>query len=279
MASVTRRELTAADKSKAYAKYFYAPMTPAPKDIFQLLDKGPADPALALPVHQRNDLLKPGYLPVERGYCMMPDGTGFVAGLTNMPGVTSEMIDWWFAWHGLEGLRYAIWDADDHYDIHVAPEDLGRRLNPKLNLRQRNWNTTDVVTEDVGTGSMVLDISFLSPEDFGYDLKAFGKGAATAVNANLGPHEPKSRLVCFTHVAREVPGGIELRSRFWIGWNIVNREPVRVGQDAPPEIFEGLCKGLAYHCPKEYYNLASLLPKVYRENAATVDKIEDFRKN
>src|SRR5208283_3412424 len=109
---------------------------------------------------------------------------------------------------------------------------------------------------------------FLSPEDFGYDLEAFEKGATTAVSANLGPHEPKSRLVCFTHVAREVPGGIELRSRFWIGWNIVSRKPVRVGENVPREDFAAICKGLAYHCPKEYYNLAAILPKVYWENSA-----------
>ena len=59
----------------------------------------------------------------------------------------------------------------------------------------------------------------------------------------------------------------------------MNGQPVRVGQNVPREVIESLCKGLAYHCPKEYHNLATLLPKVYRENVATVDKIEDFRKN
>jgi hypothetical protein len=277
MATMTRKELSAAERAKPFSKYYDRPMTPAPKQIFDLLDKGPVDPANALPVDSRNELLKPGYLPVERGYCIMPDGTGFVAGLTEMPGVTPHMLDWWFAWHGLEGLRYGIWDPDDHYDIHVAPGDLERRLNPKLDLRERNWSTTDVVTEDVGTGSMVLDISFLSPDDFGFDREAFKKGALTAVSANLGPHDPSSSLVCFTHVARAIPGGVELRSRFWIGWNIVDRKPVRVGQNAPPKVIAGLAHGLAYHCPKEYHNLAALLPKVYAENVNVVDRIEDFR--
>ncbi len=252
-------------------------MTPAPKEIFELLDRGPVDPSQALPIHQRNDLLKPGYLPVERGYCVMPDGSAFVAGLTKMPGVTAEMLDWWFAWHGLEGLRYAIWDRDDHYDIHVAPQDLQRRLNPKLSLRERNWNTTDVVTEDIGTGSVLLDISFVSPDDYGYDREAFSKGALTAISANSGIHESGSRLVTFTHVARAIPGGVELRSRFWIGWSIVDRKEVRVSKDVPPEIIAGLAHGLAYHCPKEYHNLATRLPKVYAENVNVGDRIEDFR--
>jgi len=277
MTTAIRRELTAPEQAKPFAKYYTVPIKPAPKEIYDLLDKGPIDPDLALPIHQRNELLKPGYLPVERGYCIMPDGSAFIAGLTQMPGVTSDMIDWWFAWHGLEGLRYGIWDPDDHYDIHVAPGDLDRRLNPKLNFRERNWNTTDVVTEDVGTGSMVLDISFISPDEFGFDPEAFKKGALTAVSANLGPHDPSSRLVCFTHVARAIPGGIELRSRFWIGWNIVDGKPLRVGQNVPAEVIAGLAHGLAYHCPKEYHNLAALLPKVYAENVDVVDRIEHFR--
>jgi len=277
MITAPRRELTAPEQAKPFAKYYCVPITPAPKEIYDLLDRGPIDPAMALPIHQRNDLLTPGYLPVERGYCIMPDGSAFVAGLTKMPGVTPDMIDWWFAWHGLEGLRYGIWDPDDHYDIHVAPQHLERRLNPKLSLRERNWNTTDVVTEDIGTGSVILDISFMSPEDFGFDPEAFKKGDITAINANAGPHDPPGGLNCFTHVARVIPGGIELRSRFWIGWNVVDRKPVRVGQGMPPEVVAGVAHGLAYHCPKEYHNLAALLPKVYAENVNVVDRIEDFR--
>ncbi len=207
----------------------------------------------------------------------MPDGTGFVAGLTQMPGVTADMIDWWFAWHGLEGLRYAIWDPDDHKDAHVARADLERRLNHKLSWQERNWGTTDVVTEDVGTGMLVLDISFMSPEDFGYDMKRFAAGGRTAVNANLGLHEPSSRLVCFTHQAREIAGGIELRSRFWVGWNIIDKKPTRVGQDVPVHEIERLAKALASHCPKEYFNLAAILPQVYAENHDVIDDIADFQ--
>lgn len=272
-----RRELSAQERQRPYARFFSRPMTPPPQEIYDTLAKGPIDPLLALPIERRNDLLNPGYLPAERGYCVMPDGSAFVAGLAQMPGVTADMIDWWFAWHGLEGLRYAIWDPDDHYDIHVAPQDLEHRLNPRLGLRQRNWGTTDVVTEDVGTGSLVLDISFMSPEDFGYDMTRFSAGALTAVNANLGPHQPQSRLVCFTHQARAISGGIELRSRFWIGWNIVDRQPVRVGQDVPGEVIGALARALAHHCPKEYHNLAAILPDVYAENRDRADDINAFR--
>lgn len=270
-----KRELTPAERAKPYAKYFYQPMAPVPEEITAVLDKGPIDPGLATPIERRNDLLKPGYLPVEIGYCLMPDGSGFVAMLTKMPGVTAEMLDWWFAWHGLEGLRYKIWDPDDHYDVFVAEEDLEHRLDPRLSYRERNWDTTDMVNEDVGTGAMDLYISFMSPEDFGYDMNQFKPpNALTAINANLGLREPRTPMVTFTHLAREIPGGIELRSRFWLGWNIINKQPVRVAEKVPLE----LVRGLAYHCTKEYTNLAAILPQVYAENHHIEDRIEDFRK-
>jgi phloretin hydrolase len=269
-----KRELTTAEQAKSYAKYFYKPMVPAPERILEFLARGPIDPALALPVQQRNDLLKPGYLPAEMGYCTMPDGSGFVAMLTQMPGVTSDMIDWWFAWHGVEGLRYKIWDPDDHYDVHVLEADLDHRLDTRLSTRERNWGTTDIVNEDIGTGAMDLYISFMSPEDYGYDMQGFkAPNVLTAVNANLGIKDPRIPMVTFTHFVREIPGGIELRSRFWLGWNIRRREPVRVADQVPIE----LVKGLAEHCPKEYTNLASILPEVYRENAGVTDRIEDYR--
>lgn len=274
-----QRQLTAAELAKPYAKYYERPMTPAPQEIYDYLAKGPIDPVDALPIERRNDILRAGYLPAERGWCFMPDGSAFVAGLTEMQRVTGEMIAWWFAWHGLEDLRYMIWDPDDHYSVHVKDEDLEHRLNYELSFQERNWGTTDIVTEDVGGGTTELAISFMSPSEYGYDMELFKENnVLVAVSSNTSAatfnNEP---LVTFSHVGRAIPGGIELRSRFWIGWNIVNKEPVRVGEEVPVGVIEELANGLAYHCPKEYYNLAAILPEVYAENSGIRDDISDYR--
>ncbi len=273
-----QRQLTPAELARPYARYYDRPMTPAPRGIYDLLEKGPIDSKYALPVERRNDILRAAYLPAERGWCVMPDSSAFVAGLTEMLGVTAEMIAWWFAWHGLEDLRYMIWDPDDHYGVHVKPEDLEHRLNYNLSLTERNWGTTDIVTEDVGGGAIELSISFLSPYDYGYDMDLFrAENVLVAVNANVSAAIFGGKpIVTFSHVAREIPGGIELRSRFWIGWSIVDRKPVRASQEVPTNVFEGLARGLAYHCPKEYYNLAAILPSVFAENSGIRDSIEDF---
>lgn len=267
-------ELTAAEQARPYAKYLARPMTPPPAGVYDSLAAA-IDPARALPIECRSDLLNSGYLAAERGHCVMRDGSGFVAGLTDMPNVTAEMLDWWFAWHGLERLRYAIWDPEDHHDIHVAPEHVAHRLDPRLGLRERNWGTTDVATEDIGNGMMVLDISFMSPGDFGYDMTRFADGADTAINANGGPHGAPA-FSCFTHIARKTGRGLELRSRFWIGWIVVDKAPVRVGQAMPAEAVAHMAAALSRHCAKEYHNLAAILPQVYRENHGRPDDPADF---
>jgi isopenicillin N synthase-like dioxygenase len=37
----------------------------------------------------------------------------YVAALTDMPNVTGEMIDWWFAWHDTD-QAYTLWHPRDH---------------------------------------------------------------------------------------------------------------------------------------------------------------------
>lgn len=131
-----RRELTEQEKKKSYAKFFDMPYPEVAAETLALM-KEPMDPALALPIQQRNDLLKPGYLEREAGYCVMPDGSGYVASYVKMPGVTLEMLEWWFAWHGMESLRYKIWDPNDHYEAHVSRRHLKQRLDSSLNDREK----------------------------------------------------------------------------------------------------------------------------------------------
>ena len=40
-----------------------------------------------------NDLLDPGYLEVEAGWCVLPNGAGYLANMVKMPGVSVDMIN------------------------------------------------------------------------------------------------------------------------------------------------------------------------------------------
>jgi hypothetical protein len=97
--------------------------------------------------------------------------------------------------------------------------------------------------------------------------------ALGAISSNSYLAEPKTPMVTFTHFVREIEGGVEMRSRFWLGWQIQDKKPVVVNNEIPLE----LVKGLAHHCPREYTNLTAILPSVYAENAHIADPLEDFR--
>ena len=258
--------VTEDDKKKSYYKYYNDEMVQASPERYAEILKGPVDPRKALKFQDRNDLFKPGYLDVEVGYCVMEDGTGFVANLTKMPGVTPEMFDWWFAWHGLDNLRYTIWDNEDHHKAESMQKI--RTLDPDLDIREKYWDTTHEVLEDVGMGPEGLFINFKYPGDLGFDMSKIGTEACGTIVCAKGngkgqpPFASPDTIMC--HFIREVEGGVELRTRFWMGWTHLDGKDIKGLPDGfrmPPMGPMALC----LHNIKEFTNLAALLPKIYAE--------------
>lgn len=266
------RPLTEIEMSKPYVKYLDLPYPEIPEEVIAGM-REPLDPDKVLHIHARNDLLNEGYLQGEIGYCILPDGSGYVASLTKMPGVTLEMLEWWFVWHGIESLRYRIWDPDDHYEARVTPRHLKKRLDTSLSLVERNWDTSDFVYENVGDGASSLRISFRSPEAFGFDMDRFVSQPVTAICAHSGPPDEAISRTVFIHFARQTPEGIELRSRFWLGWMILNKKAVRTDFEVDPRRVAGLGR----HSPREFHRLAKYLPQIYTENKDRLDRFEDLK--
>lgn len=270
-----RPVITEAERQVDFSDLFFKPMAPVDLDLLKIMDQSPVDPGKATSIQNRNDILKPGYLEVENGYCRMPDGSGFVATKVEMPGVTPEMVDWWFSWHGLQDLRYKVWCPTQHYGIHVKEEDLRHRLDYSLDLRERSWGTTDVVTEDVGGGPQEMYLTFLSPEAYGYERDLI-QNVDTIISANVTDPKTGTGLITFSHVIRRIPGGIEYRSHYWQGYQ-VNERGEAVATSVPPQGFPiEIMKGCAYHSLDEYHNLADILPRLYEMYKDRLDKVEDY---
>ena len=260
-----RPVLTPEERALPYAKFYDLPITPIPAEKISVLEGGPIDPALALKIEDRNELFRPGYLPCEVGWCVMPHGTGYLANKTEMPGVTPEMFEWWFAWHSLEDLRYRIWDPEDHY--YARQQNRAKTLDQSLPMRERTWGTCHHVKEDIGGGPDELILEFRYPHELGYEEEKVGTDACAAlICANgHGPVPGQGVAAIMTHFVREIPGGIELRSRFWIGYGLVDGQLVKLVPDdvsVPPEV----PMGLFAHNLKEFGHLATILPQVYAEN-------------
>jgi hypothetical protein len=276
---VERKELTLEEKKKPYAKYYYRPSAPpAPEHAALLADLKPLDPAKAGRIQNVNDMLAPGYLPGETGYCVMPDGSGYVAILHKMVGATAEMFDWWFAWHALEDLRYKIWYPEYHISARVDDTDRAKILEPDRPLPRKFQGMTHHVVEDIGGGELnAVDISFLTPGDFGFDmdrLRSPNTEALAAANVQArpvgAPADEPGLPVAFVHLVRSIPGGIEVRNRFWIGYQIVDKKPV-LALPQGMKIPEEAARGLFLHDVQEFANLAAILPQLYREQEGKVE--------
>lgn len=259
--------VTEQDKKKSYYKYYEMDLATQPEEKLAKIAQGPGNPEDALKIEDRNKLFDKGNLPDEFGYYLMEDGSAIVSNSTFMPGVTGEMLQWWFAWHALDPLRYAIWDNEDHFGLEISDEVRAKILDPNVPLREKSWGVTHRVYESMGGPTDTIDIAFQYPKDLGYDQDKIGTDACNfMVCANGVTHLPDGNKAAalMTHMAREVEGGVEFRSRFWMGYHIIDGKPVKLMPDGMklPEIAP---KSLIAHNVKEYTNLAAILPKVYAE--------------
>lgn len=248
--------ITEEDKAGPLYKYYTRPMVAPPAERYNMADK-PSDPSMGLLAEDINKLLDPGYLPIEVGFCQLPNGCAMLANLTPMPGVTPEMFDFWFAWHGLASMRYSIWNPEDHY--YVQTLNVEQALDKSLSLKERYWNTTHDIREDCGMGVEHIMINFRKPGDIGFDEEKIAAMGGTVVCSG---NEKSPVIMC--HVLRPVPGGCELRSRFFMGYNVVDGKPHKMlpdGVNMPLEPVQALLK----HNIKEFTNLAAILPEVFAE--------------
>lgn len=249
------KELSKEEKNLSYSKYYNNEMAIPPQELIDIINKGTMELKHAVKVKNRDDVLKVGNFEAEVGYCSMDDGTVYIANVTKMPGVTAEMIEWWFAWHGLDPLRYKIWNRDDHFDLQTTKRE--RLLDSSIPVKEKIWGVSHTVVEDTGFGAETIEINFENPSDI------FSKDKLEEYNVkSLICGNGTTALMC--HIVHETEDGIELRSRFWIGYIVKDGKVVRViPEDAkvPGEVG----KRLALHCIKEYTNLASFLPNIYIE--------------
>jgi len=235
-------------------KYFQRDIAPTPPEIAEKIMKCDFDPAGGLHPTKMNDLFNDGYLPGEFGIYPLEDGGVMTANLTPMPGVTAEMFDWWFAWHGLNSLRYKIWDKDEHY--FVQTQNIEQALDSSLSMKERYWNTTHVIRESLlpDQPPVSVRLNFVPPAYVGFDPEKLKDFKGTIV-CTPGP-------AIMVHFFRPTADGGELRTRFFMGYIAREGKIERLG--GFPGNVDG-AKVMLMHNVKEFTNLAKILPEVYAE--------------
>jgi hypothetical protein len=199
---------------KPYAKYWNPHMGALQPQSQQALLHGEYAPELGFPVEEANQLLRPGYLPLESGYTQLENGQLFIATHTYMPGVTGDMIDWWFGWHYMEDQRYKIWHPGSHVG-NGAARMIGD--DPDYSDREKYVGNTHYSTEYLGSSRREINITFIEPETY-LDTARFGKsGISTAPTATITLRGTPLQVSTIIHLVRDTKDGCEMRVRLWIG--------------------------------------------------------------
>ena len=224
-----------------------------------------------MPITEIRQLLNKDAPFAETGYCIMPDGSGYVAARQFLPGVTPEMMEWWGAWHPQEDLRYKLWFYPGHKRIwDKTPEGKVVTTDMPAGIAGRqSFGKELLMVEDTGMGDEYVSIEFLTPEQMGFDVSEMESGDIVFMSGGNGQSwnmEGIARKIpaVVLHVAYEADGGLIIQSHFWMGWRFEEGKPVlAMAPQTSIPIFGP--KALIDHCVHEFANLGAILPELYKE--------------
>lgn len=258
-----------ADWAKPYAHFFTPKVDQPQPQVFEAIDAGPLPsrmvPSRAQTIRMLNS---PETAEVETGYGRTSRGEVFVACLTAMPGVTPAMWDWWFGWHSDQSAKYKLWHPEAHRYVGIKRN---RVDVAGLTDRQRYVGNVSYPDEVIGGALNQLAISFVEPSSFGIDVSRVG---GTAICARVGTPLAPVDIGLLVHQVRPVPGGSQMRSRFYLnvphlgGFDAAALGcAVKRGLVLPSAIVFPVEFGaeLLRHSGEEMNHLAQRLPDLYAE--------------
>ena len=256
-----------ADRERPCFKYYDRPPVPLAPEIAGKVFGPPVPPKGALPFTERAAILAPGGGEAETGYCVFPDGTGYVSLVTEIPGGTPEMIDWYIVWRGLEDLRYVI--VDPSANLSARTMQTCYALDEDRTMQEKYWDTTQVIKHMGPMGPSTDYLNFKCPSDVGFDMSKIGPERETKdliCARNYAEGEPPAAapdyFVCHQVLAAE--GGVRVVTRAWYGWTTRygrNEKALPDGFFMQPMVPQALLMKEA----AEWANLAAILPSLYAE--------------
>lgn len=205
----------------------------------------------------KNDILIEELLQKEAGYRKLEDGNYLVSMYCPMPGITVDMIKWWFWWHPQEDKRYQVWYPREHFSISYGKKDkeyFNAKTCPDF---QPN---TQYPVERIGEMRMPLRIDFVEPESFGFSEELMKENnIPLIICGHVAAYKGLIKHTEMAHFFKQTEDGLFLISRFWIGQTLKNSLLRKL------ILTDATAKGMAEHCCVEYRNLAEILPKLYHE--------------
>ena len=259
--------------SGPFRTYFAPEIMPVQKQVADALQVGGQATELFPPVSESYRMADAGYWAIETGYSRGSDGSLNVFCLTEMPGVSPYMWDWWFGWHGCEARRYKLWHPKAHISAQWAD---GRKDETYI-------GRTSLISEYLGSQKKKAAISFVAPSTMGLDETKLTEQGEVAICARIGLPCTPLKAGWLLHHLRPVDGGSEMRSRMWMGGKKVafGSQPnpispvLRVLLRPFSNVLLPDANEMLTHNAQEMAHLAGFLPKLYAEFGANTKGGED----
>lgn len=145
------------DADSPFGGYFRPQMAPLPRHVVEALENGPQAAPVLPGFDEVAGLLDAGDQQTENGYGILGGGGFQVSVRTDMPGVSPQMWDWWFGWHGSDSRRYKLWHPRAHVSARWR-DHLGD--GPYV-------GRTSLVREYLGSAYSKVAIQFVDPARLG----------------------------------------------------------------------------------------------------------------
>lgn len=269
MSYQTKQKLNKVEELMPLVKYYNNyPMHDLPQDVKDVIFGHPMNWEDAIPAERFLDWLLPKgeYNDHENGYCMFPDGSGYIATYMPIPeDVDVKKLFWYLNWlnvhpksqpAGTGNLRYKIWNPADHWDHYF------------VNWEDKSEGVHTTESLDLGEGDRQYDTirhSF-NLREYGLTQERIDALKASGLNVNeTSDWESFDEAGCHLTLGQIRPrpeGGWERRSVEWIGWRPKNGKIVR---EPRTKCDEAYLRKVAYHTLIEWYHLMTFINDLYEE--------------
>ncbi|MEM9572144.1 MAG: hypothetical protein AAF996_11800 [Pseudomonadota bacterium] len=206
----------------------------------------------------------PGYAEGEPGFKTevkrLPNGIYEVSALTPMPGVTPEMVRWWFADYMQTSEHYQRWYPGAHVWMDWENKVPGKYVG-----------ASHLVHEYIGEDMQKLRIQFVPPEEILGDVQLRDGDVAVCAKPGLLEQPINGGQMC--HIIRATADGAEMRSRFWLGMVAKRDGNEQIGSiegivantylARKLGVSKAAAADLMNHCTEEMSILAGFLPELY----------------
>lgn len=244
-------ELSAEEKARPYANYYYRKISKPPIEILENFEPGKQmDPIDAILPEKLNMLLDPECPEPKMGYCLLPNGGSYSCTISKMPHVTKEMMDFYGHFALGEHLKFKILYPGFHFEHYdgLAMENFGE--GNKALLLDKMYSA-----EDLG---LVGEPTKVNPGIIDFVAK---KTQFVSVSGPIDLQRGKFTLV---FLKKKLDQGVAIWTIVYFGIHIENgKSVVKLG---PGEVTTAeRCRRNAIHLAYEFANQESILPELYEE--------------